>query len=157
MEQNSGEVPNKEPSITSPTSDSAFSPITPKSIVSPDTLLSPRSQTVEDGEDYESGIEDGHSVDDDTLHSSVISDIAQGSDLPFQNIVLQSNSDPGVLIGWRVFVRGYGTGKILSMKRKKFTTTKFIIQFESGKVEALTLRRSKLKGDLPFTLLSKLS
>lgn len=78
-------------------------------------------------------------------------------DQPFQSVLQQSVNDPNVLIGWRVLIRGQGTGVILSMKRKKFTTTRFVVQFENGRVEALPLRRSKKKGTVAFTLLSKLS
>eukprot|EP01039_Chlorochromonas_danica_P001210 gene1210-1320_t len=78
-------------------------------------------------------------------------------DQPFQSVLQQSVNDPNVLIGWRVLIRGQGAGVILSMKRKKFTTTRFVVQFENGRVEALPLRRSKKKGTVAFTLLSKLS
>jgi hypothetical protein len=78
-------------------------------------------------------------------------------DQPFANLLYQSQKNPKVLIGWRVLVRGSGIGVVLDLKRKKFSTTRFVIQFENGLSKALKLQRSEKKGKVPFTLLNKVS
>lgn len=70
--------------------------------------------------------------------------------------IRQSVVDPKVLVGWRVLVEGYGSGTILSIKRKKFQTTCYVIQFDNGKCLTLALKRSKKKGIIPFSLLRKI-
>lgn len=78
---------------------------------------------------------------------------------PHQEILDRSVKDARVLIGWRVLVpgSGMGMGTILSLKKKKFASTRFVVQFENGRVEALKLQRSQKKGNVPFTLISKVN
>lgn len=70
-------------------------------------------------------------------------------------IMKRSVDNPAILIGWRILVPGYGTGVILSLKKKKFKSTKFVIQFENSSTLPLKLQRSKDKGKVPFQLLKK--
>jgi len=70
-------------------------------------------------------------------------------------IMKRSLTNPAVLIGWRVLVPGYGTGVVLSLKKKKFKSTKFVVQFENNQTLPLKLQRSKDKGNVPFQLLRK--
>eukprot|EP01038_Epipyxis_sp_PR26KG_P014114 gene14114-18938_t len=70
-------------------------------------------------------------------------------------IIRKSVLDPRVLIGWRVLVKGYGIGLILSIQRFNFSSTKFVIQFENGTTLALPLKRSQTKGKIPFSVVSK--
>lgn len=68
-----------------------------------------------------------------------------------------SVGNPGILIGWKIFVPTYGHGLILSMKRRKFHTTRFNIQFENyTNIIELPLQRSRQKGSIPFTLIGKI-
>lgn len=68
-----------------------------------------------------------------------------------------SVDNPSILIGWKIFVPTYGHGVILSMKRRKFHTTRFNIQFENyTNIIELPLQRSKQKGKVPFTLIGKI-
>jgi hypothetical protein len=81
---------------------------------------------------------------------------------PLKNInhlrVLQlSHDDPEVLVGWKIFVPSYGNGRIISTKKKKFHTTRYMIQFENySKLIELPLQRSKSKGTIAFTLIGKM-
>jgi hypothetical protein len=78
--------------------------------------------------------------------------------LMYENEIMKSAvDDPRVLIGWRVLVKGQGSGTVLSIKKIKFSTTKFVIQFDSGIVKTLALKRSDTKGKVPFTLITKIN
>ncbi len=74
----------------------------------------------------------------------------------YSPVLQKSVADPSVLIRWRVFVDKYGFGTIVGMKRKKFTTTKFEVQFDNGQSHKLALKRSSSKGKVPFTLIKKI-
>ena len=73
-----------------------------------------------------------------------------------EKVIIDSVENPKVLIGWRIMVKGYGTGLVLSLKKQRFSTTKFNIQLESGARVTLPLKRSARKGTVPFTLIGKL-
>jgi hypothetical protein len=69
----------------------------------------------------------------------------------------QSLIQPSILIGWKIMVPGYGAGLIVAIKKKKFSSTKYMIQFDQQQqLIALKLQRSKTKGNIPFTLIKKL-
>ncbi len=70
-------------------------------------------------------------------------------------VIKQSAADPKVLIGWRILVKGMGSGTVLSIKKIKFASTKFVVQFDDGTMKYLSLMRSETKGKVPFTLISK--
>ena len=72
-------------------------------------------------------------------------------------VIRKSVADPSVLVGWRVHAKDYGSGVVLATKKKRFSATKFTIQFENGAIRNLALKRSEKKGEVPFTLLSKLN
>lgn len=73
----------------------------------------------------------------------------------YENEIMKNSvHDPKVLIGWRVNVKGKGPGTVLSIKKVKFSSTKFAVQFENGTIEYLSLKRSQAKGRIPFTLIS---
>lgn len=74
---------------------------------------------------------------------------------PPEVVMERSVTRPAILIGWRVMIPGYGTGLILSIKKKRFATTKFVIQLENDQIVALKLQRGKDKGNVPFHLLRK--
>ncbi|MGK9626018.1 hypothetical protein O6382_24330, partial [Salmonella enterica subsp. enterica] len=81
-------------------------------------------------------------IDDDTLSVSTnqtagsevavpSTPSAAGEDLSDPAVALKrSISHPAVLVGWKIFVPGIGTGTILALKRKRFATTKFVVQFD---------------------------
>ena len=71
------------------------------------------------------------------------------------DVIKQAAHDPKVLIGWRVLVKGLGSGTVLSIKKTTFSSTKFVIQFDDGSIQKLSLKRSETKGKIPFTLISK--
>lgn len=71
-------------------------------------------------------------------------------------IMHRSIKHPAVLVGRRIIVPGYGPGIVLSVKKKRFSTTKFAVQFENNKIVSLKLQRSKDKGNVPFQLAHKL-
>jgi hypothetical protein len=81
---------------------------------------------------------------------------------PLKNInhlrVMQlAHDDPEVLVGWKIFVPSYGNGQIIATKKKKFHTTRYLIQFENySKLIDLPLQRSKTKGTVAFTLIGKM-
>lgn len=78
--------------------------------------------------------------------------------LMFENEVMKSAvHDPRVLVGWRVMVKGQGSGAVVSLRKIKFAATKFVVHFDSGVVKTLALKRSETKGKVPFTLISKVS
>lgn len=61
--------------------------------------------------------------------------------------------DARELVGWRVEVAGYGTGIVEdTSKLMKGRPTKFTVRFGDGRVEKLSLKRSKSKGKIPFKL-----
>eukprot|EP01031_Cornospumella_fuschlensis_P038124 gene38124-46321_t len=124
------------------------------------------------GEEGESSLGDSSERDDMSesnvssySHYTATSDITMSSPTPtlsspsppapFQSVLSESVANPQVLVGWRVNVRGYGTGVVLSMRRKRFQTTRFVVQFETGSIVKLALQRSRTKGTVPFTLISK--
>lgn len=72
------------------------------------------------------------------------------------SVVNQSAKNPTVLIGWRILVQGRGTGLVLASEKRKFSSTKFVISFDSGKTLSVSLKRSEKKGREPFILLSKM-
>jgi hypothetical protein len=73
-----------------------------------------------------------------------------------QRVMYKSTKDPRVLIGWRVSVRGLGTGLVLGTVRKTFCTTKLLVRMEQDDSEvALALQRSPTKGTVPFALIEK--
>lgn len=73
------------------------------------------------------------------------------------HIFQESVHNPAILVGWRVSVRGYGTGLVLSVHKKKFRCTHFKIQFDDGRTRILPLQRSAKKGTVSFSLLSKIN
>jgi hypothetical protein len=70
-------------------------------------------------------------------------------------IMKQSIRDPNVLQGWKISVKGKGTGVIVEVIRKFGQTTTFRVQFDSGTVEVLALKRSASKGTVAFTPITK--
>jgi hypothetical protein len=75
----------------------------------------------------------------------------------YQRVMHKSTVDPRVLIGWRVSVRGFGTGVVLGTVRKLLSTTKLLVRMEQDDSEvALALQRSRTKGTVPFALIEKM-
>lgn len=72
------------------------------------------------------------------------------------SVLQRSVKDPSVLLSWRIYVDKYGLGTIVGIKRKKFSTTKFEIQFDNGQLHKLALKRSSTKGNVPFNLIKKI-
>lgn len=68
-------------------------------------------------------------------------------------IVKKSSTDPAILIGHTVFVKGYGIGIVHSIQKRKFQSTLFQIEFRDGSKEYLSLKRGARKGDIQFTVL----
>lgn len=77
-------------------------------------------------------------------------------DSDFDRVMQQSIADPRVLVGWQIAIHGDGVGVVVGTIKRKFSTTKFTVEMESGEVLLLALQRSKHKGNVPFTLLQKL-
>lgn len=101
--------------------------------------------------------EDAHSDDVSCAPSegTTMSGFSRIDFLLYENEIMKSSvHDPKVLIGWRIFVKGRGNGIVLSTKKVKFSSTKFQVQFENGTIEYLSLKRSAIKGKVPFTLIS---
>lgn len=72
-------------------------------------------------------------------------------------IRVQSVGNPLVLVGWRISVKSYGTGIVLSVHKVKFRPRHFKIQFDNGESHKLPLQRSEKKGSVPFALLNRVS
>ena len=72
-------------------------------------------------------------------------------------VIQKSVTDPSILVGWRIHVDGYGPGIILSIKPKKFSTTRYVVQFDNGQIHALALKRSRRKGKVPFQLIKRVT
>jgi hypothetical protein len=84
-------------------------------------------------------------------------DFGPGKNMMHLQVLQLSVEDPSILVGWKVFVPAYGNGLILGIRRRKFRTTLFKIQFENyGNVIELPLQRSRNKGKVPFTLIGKI-
>lgn len=69
--------------------------------------------------------------------------------------VKASARSPSVLVGWRVIVKGRGSGLVVEMVKRRFMTTRFKVDFDNGVTEVLALQRSLKKGSVPFILISK--
>jgi hypothetical protein len=69
----------------------------------------------------------------------------------------ESITNPSILVGWKIFIEDYGTGVILATERRKFHTTRFIVEFTNDKILTLPLKRGSKKGSIPFRLLEKVS
>lgn len=132
-------------------------PNTGLSSLTPDSGFKEISWRMDLTEDREgdSGSEGSNGVSDTSFPSMYsMNDEIDPDDHP---VIQKSVTDPSVLIGWRVFIEGYGPGTILTVKRKKFSTTKFVIQFDNGQIHALPLKRSKRKGKVPFQLIKRVT
>jgi hypothetical protein len=70
-------------------------------------------------------------------------------------IMRQSKYEPNVLFGWKISIKGKGTGVIIEVVRRWAMTTMFRVQFDNGKTELLPLKRSANKGTVPFTPITK--
>ena len=102
--------------------------------------------------------------------SSVHSDISYK-----RSLLKQSESNPDILVGWRINVPGYGVGMILGTYKSLGRSTKYRVQFESSDggtrssssngsyrsgfgmddhVQLLSLRRGEKKGEIDFQLLT---
>ena len=71
--------------------------------------------------------------------------------------IIHSIKDPSALIGWRILVKGVGIGVIISIVKRRFHTTKYTVRFDDGHELDLALRRSRRKGKVPFTFISKVN
>uniref|UniRef100_A0A7R9UC26 Uncharacterized protein n=1 Tax=Pinguiococcus pyrenoidosus TaxID=172671 RepID=A0A7R9UC26_9STRA len=70
-----------------------------------------------------------------------------------EKVVMKILQDARQLIGWEVEVEGYGVGIVEeTRKRMKGFPTLFRIRFDDGRVESLSLKRSRKKGKIPFKL-----
>jgi len=99
-----------------------------------------------------------NSAEDDDIEDENGSQISNSDYHISDNVIIRKSvTDPNALVGWRVNVKDYGSGVILAIKKKKFSTTKFSIHFENGSIRNLPLKRSEKKGKIQFTLLSKLN
>jgi hypothetical protein len=113
--------------------------------------------------DSSMGSANSRSVDNRTDRTS----ISRSSNVPYSSennstryataeaALAQSVVDPRVLIGFKADIEGYGVGIIIAIKRVKFHTTKYLVQFPDGNVHVLSLKRSDKKGKVPFRLLTR--
>mmetsp|Transcript_23134 Transcript_23134/g.72083 ORF Transcript_23134/g.72083 Transcript_23134/m.72083 type:complete len:157 (-) Transcript_23134:155-625(-) len=70
-----------------------------------------------------------------------------------ERVVMRILTDARELIGWEVEVDGHGVGVVLdTSKRLKGMPTLFKIKFKDGRIERLSLKRSRSKGKIPFKL-----
>jgi hypothetical protein len=80
----------------------------------------------------------------------------ESSEISAENALKRSVAEPRVLVGWKIAVDGReGISLILSVRKKRFGATKFVVQHHDGRIEKLRLRRGDTKGDVGFTLLEK--
>jgi hypothetical protein len=95
------------------------------------------------------------SESDGTMMSSSGNGYLDDANAPPDVVLERSIRHPSVLVGWRIMIPGYGTGLIVSMQKKRFSTTRFVVQLENDQVVVLKLQRSKEKGNVPFQLIRK--
>jgi hypothetical protein len=90
--------------------------------------------------------------------TTTYSDISANDILTSEHAILQESiHHPEILVGWNVIVKGHGSGLITALEQHRFSGTRYKVQFESGKIESLPLKRSERKGNLPFVMISKSS
>ena len=96
---------------------------------------------------------------DSEVHSMISDNVSEHSNRPYDKseefIKSQSVDNPSLLIGWQINIIGRGVGLILDIKKSLGRTTKYEVQFEDGSVKLLNLKRSRKKGDVPFSLIMK--
>lgn len=167
-------TPSRPPAANPAAASTSSNLVTPTANPNPNLMqLIAESARRGEGEGADSSLGDSVSDRDDMSESNVssyshytaTSDITMSSPTPtmsspsppapFQSVLLESVTNPQVLVGWRINVRGHGTGIVLSMRRKRFQTTRFVVQFETGQIAKLALQRNKKKGTVPFSLISK--
>lgn len=66
------------------------------------------------------------------------------------NIIRKSAKDPKCLIGWKIAVQNLGVGVVVGVKKRLGMASLFLIQFENGMEQFLSLKRSASKGDVSF-------
>jgi hypothetical protein len=71
--------------------------------------------------------------------------------------IKESVKNPEVLLGWQINIRGRGVGVILDIKKSLGRTTKFYVRLDNGNMKLLSLKRSDKKGQVPFSLISKVA
>lgn len=71
--------------------------------------------------------------------------------------IKESVNKPEVLLGWQINIRGRGVGVILDIKKSLGRTTKFYVRLENGNMRLLALKRNDKKGQVPFSLISKVA
>ena len=114
------------------------------------------SSAASSGGDYYLESEEHSLLSDDA--TSVISHSDNRTyDHTADSLIRDSSSNPGLLIGWQINAKGRGVGLILDMKKSFGRTTKFIVQFENGNIKLLSLKRSDRKGNVPFSLIMKVT
>ena len=100
--------------------------------------------------------EDQSLISDDATSEMSYSD-NRTYDHTADSLIKESSNNPGLLIGWQISAKGRGIGLILDMKKSFGRTTKFKVQFENGNVKLLSLKRSDKKGNVPFSLIMKVT
>jgi hypothetical protein len=78
-------------------------------------------------------------------------------DFDKDSLIRESASNPRLLVGWQINVKGRGVGVILDMKKSLGRSTKFFVQFGNGSLKLLSLKRGSMKGNVPFYLISRVS
>lgn len=130
-----------------------FTNLTGVSTLTPDSGFREIAWRMELNDEDQSGSEQHGSSS-----SSSYDSLHRGSDGPLNpsSVLQRSIKDPSALISWRIYVDKFGLGTIVGIRRKKFATTKFEVQFDNGQLHKLALKRSSNKGKVPFTLIKKI-
>jgi hypothetical protein len=112
------------------------------------------------GLSYRDDVDDDDETDDDTYD-----DEEEEKELPsiaaarqkHAFIVKEAAANPAALVGWQITVQGKGLGLVLGIKRRLGQATLFRVQFDTGNVQLLSLKRSDTKGDTPFAPVAKVA
>ena len=77
-------------------------------------------------------------VQDGTRSNWEIDAVAAGFDEPTD---LQKMADGSVLVGQRIFVKGFGAGKVLAFEKKLFGASPHVVSFDKGGTKFVKLQR----------------
>jgi hypothetical protein len=122
------------------------------------SAASPNTNNSREVSGYDSAAESY--VSDDASHISSEFAHTQNAATPrsasHAEVKKQSAADPRVLIGWQILIQGE-IGVVIGIKRYLGRSTKFEVRFENGTISLISLKRSDKKGQVPFSLISKVN
>ena len=105
---------------------------------------------------YDSGVDAQSFISDDTSRVSEYMFSPSDPRRVFEEVMKKSTKDPSVLVGWQISVQGQA-GLVIAIKKSLGRSTKFEVKFANGTTSFISLKRSDKKGQVPFTLVQKMT